>query len=91
MARMAHDCRERVFKVFWKLPKRHATSLRDTVPFDPETQIPIIRASICTGEKVAGFKDKATGRFTEVMLIRSAEDEREFKEAFQIASLKTEY
>ncbi len=91
MAKIAHGCRERVFKVFWKLPKRHATSLRDTVPFDPETQIPIIRASICTGEKVAGFKDKATGRFTEVMLIRSAEDEREFKEAFQIESLKTEY
>ena len=88
---MAHGCRERVFKVFWKLPKRHAKSLKDTVPFDPETHIPIIRASICTGEKVAGFKDKATGRFTEVMLIRSAEDEREFKEAFQIESLKTEY
>ena len=78
-------------KVFWKLSKRHSKSLSDTVPFDPETQIPIIRASICTGERVAGFKDKTTGHFTEVMFIRSAEDEREFKDAYQIESLKTEY
>lgn len=90
-SKIAYGYRERVFKVFWKLPKRHPKSLRDTVPFDPETQIPIIRASICTGERVAGFKDKTTGYFTEVMLIRSAEDEREFKDAYQIESLETEY
>ena len=33
-------------------------------PYDPATQIPVIRSSICTGEKVAGFKDKRSGRFT---------------------------
>ena len=77
--------------MFWKLPKRHSKSLKDTVPFDPETQLPIIRASICTGERVAGFKDKATGRFTEVMLIRSTADELKFREAYQIESLETEY
>ena len=74
-----------------KLPKRHSKSLKDMVPFDPETQVPIIRASICTGERVAGFKDKATGRFTEVMVIRSAGDEMKFKDAYQIESLETEY
>ena len=88
---IAYGSQERVFKVFWKLPKRHSKSLKDMVPFDPETQLPIIRASICTGEKVAGFKDKVTGRFTEVMLIRSAADELKFKEAYQIESLETEY
>lgn len=77
--------------MFWRLSKRRSKSLKDTVPFDPETQLPIIRASICTGEKVAGFKDKVTGRFTEVMLIRSTEDELEFKNAYQIESLETEY
>ena len=34
-----------------------------------EGKIPVIRASICTGEKVAGFQDIHTGKFTEIMLI----------------------
>ncbi len=66
-------------------------SLGDTVPYDPETQYPVIRASICTGERVAGFKNKVDGRFTEVMLLRSMEDEQTFKDAYGIKELKTEY
>lgn len=71
--------------------KRRAQSMREAFPFDPETQYPIIRASICTGERAAGFKDKASGRFTEVMLIRSADDEALFKEAYGLGEVKTEY
>lgn len=59
--------------------------------FDPETQYAVIRSSICTGEKVAGFKDKKGGHFTEVMVIRSADDERRFKEIYGLDSVKTEY
>lgn len=70
---------------------RRQKSLRDTMPYDPETQIPIIRASICTGERVAGFKSRSDGHFTEVMLIRAAEDERTFMETYDIDSLTTEY
>ena len=66
-------------------------AIQDMVPYDPEKQQPIIRASICTGERVAGFKDKATGRFTEVMLIRTSDDEQKFKEAYHIEAIKTEY
>ncbi len=62
-----------------------------TVPFNPETQYAVIHASICTGEKVAGFKNKSDGHFTEVMLIRSPADEKEFKETYGIESLKVEY
>ena len=62
-----------------------------TVQFDPETQYAVIRSSICTGEKVAGFKNKTDGHFTEVMLIRSPADEKEFKETYGVESLKTEY
>ena len=62
-----------------------------TVPFDPEKQEAIIRCSICTGEKVAGFKDRASGRFTEVMLIRSLRDEERFKEMYHLDTVKTEY
>lgn len=62
-----------------------------TVQFDPETQYAVIRSSICTGEKVAGFKNKTDGHFTEVMLIRSPADEKEFKETYGVNSLKVEY
>ena len=62
-----------------------------TVQFDPGTQYAVIRSSICTGEKVAGFKNKTDGHFTEVMLIRSAADEKEFKETYGVESLKVEY
>ena len=61
------------------------------VQFDSETQYAVIRSSICTGEKVAGFKNKPDGHFTEVMLIRSATDEKEFKETYGVDSLKVEY
>ena len=65
---------------------------RETVVrFNPETQYAVIRSSICTGEKVAGFKNKTDGHFTEVMLIRSAADEKEFKETYGVDSLKVEY
>ena len=62
-----------------------------TVPFDPEKQYAVIRCSICTGEKAAGFKDKASGKFTEVMLIRSFRDEERFKEMYHLDTVKTEY
>ena len=39
---------------------------------------PVIRASICTGEKVAGYRQTATGRFVEVMLIRNDADLEQF-------------
>ena len=65
--------------------------LREKFPFDPARQTAVIRSSICTGEKVAGFKDLEGGRFTEVMLIRSREDERRFREIYGLETVKTEY
>ena len=64
---------------------------RFTIPYDPETQYPVIKASICTGEKVAGFKSRADGHFTEVMLIASDTDLMVFKNAYGIDEIKTEY
>jgi len=52
--------------------------------YDKENLKPIIHASICTGEQVAGFKDINTGKFTEVMLIRDHKDLYEFKEMYGI-------
>ena len=74
-----------------KKSKKQSTAKFDISPYNPETQYAVIRASICTGEKTAGFRDKKDGSFTEVMLIRSPEDERRFKEMYNVDSLKTEY
>lgn len=52
--------------------------------YDRDNQIPVIRASICTGEQVAGFKDLSTGRFTESMLIRNRSDLNDFLEKYGV-------
>lgn len=52
--------------------------------YDRENKVPIIRASICTGEQVAGFKDLKTGQFEEVMLIRSEADKNAFLKRYGI-------
>ena len=44
----------------------------------------MIRASICTGEQVAGFKDPVSGRFEEMMLLRNDGDLREFLRRYQV-------
>ena len=61
------------------------------IAYNPETQIPILRCSICTGEQVAGFKDKATGHFTEVVLIRSQQDLETFKKIYNLQNVTKEY
>ena len=42
--------------------------------YDKNAKKPVIKASICNGEQVAGFKDINTGLFEEIMLIRNQED-----------------
>lgn len=61
------------------------------VPYDREKQIPVLKCSICTGERIAGFKDIETGHITEVLVIRSDEDLSNFKKHYGIDSLKDEY
>lgn len=38
--------------------------------YDKENKKPVIKASICNGEQVAGFKDIHTGKIEEEMLIK---------------------
>lgn len=66
-------------------------SLKDEIPFDPEKQYAVLHVSICTGETVAGFKNFSDGHFTEVMLIRNADDEKRFKEIYGLDQVKKEY
>ena len=61
------------------------------IEYDSDKQYAVIRSSICTGEKVAGFKNYSDGHFTEVMLIKSSKDEEIFRETYHLESIKTEY
>ncbi len=52
--------------------------------YDKENKKPVIKASICNGEQVAGFKDIHTGKIEEVMLIKSSADLENFKTMYGI-------
>ena len=45
---------------------------------------PAIRCSICTGEQVAGFRNRETGKFTEAALLRTPSDLEAFREKYGI-------
>ena len=53
---------------------RWLTKKKQPIPFDPETQEPVIRASICTGERTIGFYDKKTRRLRYAELVRTDAD-----------------
>jgi len=61
--------------------------------YDRENLKPVIRSSICTGEQVAGFRNIHTGKFSEVMLLRTDADLEEFLELYDIPAdgVSTEY
>lgn len=58
---------------------------REKKSYDRENQRAVIRSSICTGERVAGFENIHTGKFTEVMLIRGNPDLEEFLEVYGLS------
>lgn len=66
---------------------------QETRTYDKENQKPVVRSSICTGEQVAGFQDIRTGKFTEVMLIRTSGDLEEFRRLYGIGEnqISTQY
>ncbi|MCR4776985.1 MAG: aspartate dehydrogenase [Saccharofermentans sp.] len=47
---------------------------------------PVIRSSICTGEKVAGFKNRQSGVFEDIMLIQTPGDIEEFRRKYNISA-----
>ena len=63
------------------------------IEYDKDNLKPVIRSSICTGEKVAGFRNVNTGEFMEIMLIRDNKDMDEFLTTYDIAvaEVRTEY
>ncbi len=63
--------------MLWKKSKEKKT-------YDHTNQKPVIRASICNGEQVAGFLDIHTGEFHEVTLVKSEAEVEEFKKMYGI-------
>ncbi len=57
---------------------------KESLHYDPAQVEPVIRASICTGEQVAGFRNLKNGHFSEVLLIRNPNDLAEFKKKYGI-------
>lgn len=61
-----------------------------THAYDPARQTPALRCSICTGEQVAGFRDKVTGKFEDIALIRTPGDLEDFCREYGVDPLKLE-
>ena len=63
-----------------------------TKTYDKENKKPVIKASICNGEQVAGFKNIHTGKIEEVMLIKNRADLDAFKKMYGIdGEIEKEY
>lgn len=73
----------------WKFGRRKKTET-EAARFDKEHYRPVIRASICTGEQVAGFRDRRTGQFTEIMLIKDHTDMEKFTKEYGISEEEIE-
>ena len=58
--------------------------------YNPETQEPAVRKSICTGEMTVGFVDKKTGAFHDYMLV-DRQGLEEFKQQLGVSSLREIY
>ncbi len=63
----------------WKKQKKAPAEAYDHSALEP-----VLRSSSCTGEKVAGFREKEGGRFREVALIRTPADLEAFKRKYGI-------
>ncbi len=63
-----------------------------TKTYDKKNKKSVIKASICNGEQVAGFKDIHTGKIEEVMLIKNQADLDAFKKMYGIdVEIEKEY
>lgn len=57
---------------------------RSKKKYDPNLKTPCIRKNLANGERVAGFMNRATGKFEEKMLIRDEKDLKEFVRQYGI-------
>lgn len=73
--------------MLWKRRK----PLAEKIPYDPTRQTAVLKCSICNGEQTAGFQDKETGKFQEVMLIQNSSDLKLFQKIYGLNDIKKIY
>ena len=73
--------------MFGKKKNRHVQKIQ----YDKEKKMPVLRCSICNGEQVAGLKDRQTGAFEEIMLVRNAHDLDVFRKMVGVQDIPKEY
>lgn len=73
--------------MLWK-KKREKIPCED---YDRENWRPVLKCSICNGERVAGFKNIYTGEFKEESFIRNDRELEAFKEKYGITEMPKEY
>lgn len=61
--------------------------------YPAEEYEPVLRSSVCTGEKTACMRNRATGKLLEIQLIRTDRDLEEFCRTYGVKreELKTVY
>ena len=64
---------------------------KQAIPYDPDTQEPAVRKSICTGEMTVGFIDRATGKFHVYMCVRTKEELEDFRRSIGAEDIRTIY
>ena len=67
--------------------KKKAEKKLEKKEYDRVNEKPVLKCSICNGEQVAGFKDQRTGRFHEVMFVRSQKDLQEFMDTYGLSEV----
>lgn len=73
--------------MFWNKRKEQVRQ----VDYDRENWRPVLKCSICNGERVAGFKNIHTGEFKEECFIRDDRELEEFKQKYGIEEMPKEY
>ena len=65
--------------------------IKPKVTYDSSEWKAVLRCSICNGEQVAGFKNRHTGEFKEIALIRNSKELDQFWEIYSLESIAKEY
>ena len=69
----------------------HRKPKHPKITYDPATQQPAVRRSICTGEMTAGLIDKRTGRFIDLMRLDGPQALEDFKRDLGTDDIKNIY
>lgn len=71
--------------------KKSLKSSKEVVTYDKENWKPVMRCSICNGEKVAGLKNIRTGEFRDGTLIKDEKDLKNFMKKYGVEEVIKEY